>query len=138
METKTSESLTKEPLAGYQKKYLRGVAHNLKPVVLVGQKGPTQALITSVNEALTAHELIKVRFVDTKDRVQKEKIIRSIAQETKSHVAGTVGHTAIYYRPHPDKEKRRIVFLFWCVECRLLNRLERFPRIPRQCCTCQG
>lgn len=109
MDTKITEPRTNERLAGYQKKYLRGLAHSLKPVVLVGQKGPTPSLITSVDEALIAHELIKVRFVDTKDRVQKDKIINAIARETKSLVAGTVGHTAIFYRPHPDKDKRKIV-----------------------------
>ncbi len=109
METKSNKSIDKKILSGYQKKYLRGLAHNLKPVVLVGQKGATPSLFISIDEALTAHELIKIRFVETKDRVQKEKMIHSIAKETQSHIAGTVGHTAIYYRTHPEKEKRKIV-----------------------------
>lgn len=98
-----------QPLAGYQKKYLRGLAHALKPVVMVGQKGITPALTKTVDEALTAHELIKVRFIESKEREQKENIINEISSGTQCEIAGTIGHTAILYRPHPDKDKRQIV-----------------------------
>lgn len=97
-------------LTGYQKKYLRGVAHKLKPVVMVGQKGATPALFKSVEAALMAHELIKVRFVETREREQKSRIITEISAKTGCEIAGTIGHTAILYRPHPDPDKRRIIF----------------------------
>lgn len=98
-----------QPLTSYQAKYLRGRAHRLKPVVHVGQKGITAPLLESIHEALNAHELIKVKFVDLKDRRMKAEHAAEIGRRTGSSLAGLIGHTAIFYRPHPDREKRNIV-----------------------------
>ena len=49
-------------LNGSQRKFLRGLAHKLKPVVIIGQKGFGEAVIHAVEDALNAHELIKVKF----------------------------------------------------------------------------
>lgn len=51
-------------LTSTQAKYLRGIAHGLKPVVFIGQKGLTDALIRSTEEAFDCHELIKIKFID--------------------------------------------------------------------------
>ena len=96
-------------LTGQQKKHLRGLAHNLKPVVMVGQKGATPALVESVEAALRVHELIKIRFVEARDRQSKDRIVDDITAQTRCEIAGTVGHTAILYRSHPDPEKRCII-----------------------------
>ena len=52
------------PLNANQKRYLRGCAHDLKPVILVGQKGITDALLKELDLALAHHELVKVRLAD--------------------------------------------------------------------------
>ena len=96
-------------LSGHQKKYLRGLAHPLQPVVMVGQKGFSEALVNSTEEALAAHELIKVKFVDCKEKEQKAEIASKLADTTGSALAGIIGHTVILYRPHPDPDRRRIV-----------------------------
>ena len=44
-------------LKGYQRKYLRGAAHSLKPVILIGQKGFTPEVLQSAEAALDHHEL---------------------------------------------------------------------------------
>ncbi|MBI9086375.1 MAG: YhbY family RNA-binding protein [Desulfobacterales bacterium] len=97
-----------EDLKGYQKKYLRGLAHGLKPVVFVGQKGFTDALVREVGGALKTHELIKVKFVDFKEKDQKETIAASIVAATGAAMAGMIGHMAIFYLRHPDPDKRKI------------------------------
>lgn len=97
------------PLTGYQKKYLRGLAHSLKPVVMVGQKGTTDTLFKSIDTALTDHELIKIRFIEHKERKLKDPILTEITIKTGAELAGAIGHTAILYRPHPDRDKRKIV-----------------------------
>ena len=96
-------------LTSTQAKYLRGMAHALKPVVLIGQKGLTNELIRSTEEAFERHELIKVKFVDYKEKKQKSEIARALEARTGSHLAGMIGHIAIIYRQHPDPEKRKIV-----------------------------
>lgn len=95
-------------LKGYQRKYLRGLAHPLKPVVQVGQKGLTDAVVDSVDEALEIHELVKVKFIEHKERNQKAYFTEIIETKTGAEMVGMIGHTAIFYRPRPDPEKRGI------------------------------
>jgi RNA-binding protein len=95
-------------LKGSQKKYLRGLAHNLNPSAFVGQKGLTDALIEEIDTALEAAELIKVKFNDFKDKANKNSLTREIAKATESHVAGMIGHVVILYRPCRDQEKQQI------------------------------
>ncbi|MCU0559257.1 MAG: YhbY family RNA-binding protein [Desulfobacterales bacterium] len=97
-----------QPLTSSQAKYLRGLAHGLKPVVFVGQKGVTAAVLASLSEALGVHELIKVKLAELKERGQRSSIAAAIAQNTDSALAGLIGNVAIFYRPHPDREKRKI------------------------------
>ena len=96
-------------LTSIQAKYLRGLAHALKPVVFVGQKGVTNALIKSIGEAFQRHELIKVKFIDFKEKGQKKEIAAAIENKTDSQMAGMIGHIAIFYKQHDDPEKRRVV-----------------------------
>jgi len=95
-------------LKGSQKKYLRGLAHNLNPSAFVGQKGITGTLIEEIDQALEATELIKVKFIDYKEKDQKKSLISEIAKATQSHVAGMVGHVVILYRQNIDEEKQQI------------------------------
>ena len=96
-------------LKGFQKKYLRGLAHNLKPVVLIGQKGLTDDLIKSADQALEKHELIKIKFNEYKEKDQKAVITEELCKSTKAEVAGTIGHIVILYREQTDPEKKKIV-----------------------------
>jgi len=97
-----------EKLKGFQRKYLKGLAHGLKPVVFVGQKGITPEVAKAVDEALNTHELIKVKFVDFKEKSRKEEIAAAIEKETASERVGMIGHVAIYYRQQKDPEKRKV------------------------------
>ena len=96
-------------LTSTQAKYLRGMAHGLKPVVFIGQKGLTDALIRSTEEAFNHNELIKIKFIDFKEKRQKTEIAKALEARTGSHLAGMVGHIAIFYRQNRDPEKRRIL-----------------------------
>lgn len=96
------------PLTSSQKKYLRGLAHSLKPVVLIGQHGLTHAVIEATESALGDHELIKVKFNDIKDKSQKKALAADLENASNSCLAGMIGHVAIFYRPHQDSKKRKI------------------------------
>jgi RNA-binding protein len=95
-----------DKLKGSQRKYLRSQAHHLKPLVIIGTKGVTGQLIGSVDLALKDHELIKVKFGEFKET--KKEISEEIAKTTKSELVGLIGNIAIFYRQHPDPEKRKI------------------------------
>lgn len=89
-----------------QRKFLRSQAHHLEPSVLIGRQGLTPTVLDSVDRALTAHELIKVRFNEHKD--EKKSLSATIAEELGASLAGVIGHVAILYREHPEPEKRTI------------------------------
>jgi len=97
-----------EKLKGYQKKYLKGLVHGMKPLVFVGQKGLSPTVKTAVDESLEKHELIKVKFIDFKEKSQKEEIAVAIEKGTASELVGMIGHIAIFYRQQKDPEKRKI------------------------------
>ena len=90
----------KPELHGFQRKYLRGLAHKLKPVVQVGHDGITDGVIGALEQALTDHELVKIRMHEPED---KKAMAAQLAARTGAQLCGLVGHTAILYRPHPDK-----------------------------------
>jgi RNA-binding protein len=93
-------------LAGYQRRALRAAAHGLQPVAHVGKEGLGENVLKSVGEALDAHELIKVRFIDQKER--RRELAAELAEALGAALAGVVGHVAILYRPHPDVAKRKV------------------------------
>jgi RNA-binding protein len=97
-----------ETLKGYQKKFLKGLAHGLKPMVFIGQKGLSGGLIDSIHDALDTHELIKVKFIEFKEKQQKAGMAEAIEAETSCCLVGIIGHTALFYRQHADAEKRKI------------------------------
>ncbi len=89
-----------------ERKSLRKQAHHLKPTVFVGKDGLSESVISAAGESIDAHELIKVRFVDFKDR--KKELAGQIAEKSASELVGMIGHLAILYREHPDESKRKI------------------------------
>ena len=96
-------------LKGSQRKYLRGVAHSYKPQVQIGKEGLSENVLGSIDTALEAHELIKVKIAAERD--QREQFVPVIEESLKCECVGTVGRMAILYREHPDPEKRKIAVL---------------------------
>ena len=95
-------------LTGTQKKYLRGLAHDKKPVVLIGQKHLTPQVLREIQQALDFHELIKVKCIDQKEKSDKKEIAEAVSKETGSELVGMIGHILIFYRQQQDPEKRNI------------------------------
>jgi RNA-binding protein len=87
-------------LTGKQRRYLRGLGHELKVVVQVGKGGIDGGLIAAVTQALTDHELVKIRVVDNAD-LDRHEAADAIAQQTKSEVAQVLGNTVLLYRADP-------------------------------------
>jgi RNA-binding protein len=89
-------------LSNAQKRYLRGLAHDLKPVILVGAKGVTPGLIAELDLALEQHELIKAR-VAAEDRETRDEWIAALADQSGAALVNRIGHTAVLYRRSKDK-----------------------------------
>ncbi len=94
--------LTPPALDGRQRRHLRALGHHRKPVVQVGVHGLTTGLIQAVDQALTQHELVKVR-VDADAETPLEEVGAELARGTGAALAQTIGRTLLFYRPHPKK-----------------------------------
>lgn len=80
-----------------QKRYLRSLAHTLKPVILVGAKGVTPALLTELGNALEHHELVKVKIA-AEDRDERDVWVAEIAKGVDAALIQRVGNIATLYR----------------------------------------
>jgi RNA-binding protein len=85
-----------------QRRHLRGLAHDLKPVVLVGDSGLTDGVVRETERALHDHELIKIK-VRAADRDTRDALIADLATRTTSELVNRIGHVAVLYRKRPDK-----------------------------------
>ena len=95
-----------QKLKASQKKYLRGLAHNLNPTVFIGKQGLSDTVISDIKRALNNHELIKIKFIDYKDK--KKEILSEIEEITESCCVGNIGNVAVLYLEQDDPEKRKI------------------------------
>ncbi len=84
-----------------QKRRLKARAHALKPVVLLGQRGLTDAVLAEIDHALRAHELIKVR-VNADDRQARQDMVRTICERLHAEAVQLLGHVVTLYRKNPE------------------------------------
>jgi len=90
------------PLTEKQRKHLRGLGHDLKPVVMIGDAGLTDGVVKEADRALHDHELIKIK-VRAGDRAARDALIESLAQRTTSELVTRIGHVAVLFRRRADK-----------------------------------
>ena len=83
-----------------QKKFLRGRAHSLKPVVWIGGSGLSETVAAEIEQALVSHELVKTR-IRVVDRDSRNQIIQRICRERDAELVQRIGKTAIFYRANP-------------------------------------
>ena len=85
-------------------KILRGKAHHLKPLVLVGQSGVTPGVLAALEEALFVHELVKVRL-RVSDRDERKKAILFLAEAVNAEIINKIGSTVVLFRRNPESKK---------------------------------
>jgi RNA-binding protein len=84
-----------------QRRHLKGMAHPLKPVILMGNAGLTEAVVAETQRALATHELIKVRLPGL-ERTARDQALAQLAEKTGSAMVTRIGHIAVLFRPgHP-------------------------------------
>lgn len=84
-------------LAGKQIRFLRGLGHHLHPVVMIGKEEVSEALLTSVGEALEVHELIKVKLQEG-CLMDRREVAEILAEQTGAAVVQVLGKTILLYR----------------------------------------
>lgn len=84
-------------LSGKQKNYLRGVAHSMNPIVMIGGKGLTDAVMNEIELALEQHELIKIKLPSS-DKAEKVSILAQITGQSNSYPVQLIGRVGVIYR----------------------------------------
>ncbi|MEY4938489.1 MAG: hypothetical protein RIQ93_224 [Verrucomicrobiota bacterium] len=95
------------PLTGAQKSRLRSLGQKLEPALKVGRGGLTPAFFAELQRLLRSHELVKLRFLGAEREERAELCVR-ISDEGRCVFVSMVGHTALFYRQHPDPKARKI------------------------------
>jgi RNA-binding protein len=88
-------------LTNNQKKYLRSMAHVLKPFVMIGQHGLSESVLAELESTLLKHELIKIKL-RVSDREEKQQIVDKILKISKSELVQVIGGVLVIYRSFDD------------------------------------
>ena len=73
----------------------------MKPIVQVGKGGIDEGLLGALEQALTDHELVKVKVGESAG-LDRHEAAENLATATKSHVAQVLGNIVLLYRPDPE------------------------------------
>jgi RNA-binding protein len=84
-------------LTSAQQRHLRKLAHNLKPLVIIGNNGLTENVVSEIDQTLAHHELIKVR-VNAEDREERDAMIAAMCEGLECALVQRIGHIAVIYR----------------------------------------
>ena len=93
-----TESISPKKLTGKQARFLRGLGHKLQPVVMIGRQEVTTEVLQAVEEALDAHELIKVKLQEG-CLTDRRLIAEELSRQTGASIAQVLGKTILLYRP---------------------------------------
>jgi RNA-binding protein len=91
-------------LSPSQRRYLRSLAHDLSPVILLGAKGATEAVLKELDRALLQHELVKVKLSGG-DKDERQGQIDYLAGGTEAESVQQIGHIVVLFRRNADDPK---------------------------------
>lgn len=91
-------------LSESQKKFLRGLGHDLKPVIMIGDAGLTDAVLKEFCSTIDHHELIKVR-VRAGDRETRDDIISELCEKGSAELVTRIGNVALVFRRNEENPR---------------------------------
>lgn len=91
-------------LSPAQRRYLRGLAHSLKPVLMLGGKGVTPSVLAELERALDDHELIKVKLPGS-EHTEREASLAQLTDASGAEKVQTIGHVAVLYRRNQEQPR---------------------------------
>ena len=93
-----------EKLTNNQKKYLRGIAHGLNPMIMIGANGVSESLMAELESTLTHHEILKIKIASA-DRDERKEIIEHLLKESGALLVQTIGKICVIYRQNDETEQ---------------------------------
>lgn len=97
-----NKPIMKKALTSAERRTLKQEAHHLKPVVMIGHHGLTEAVIRETETALQAHELIKIRITGD-EREVREQIATTLTERLNAQLIAHIGKLLILWRKKLDK-----------------------------------
>ena len=97
---KTKQEFKK--LTSKQVRYLKGLGHHLKPLVMLGREGLNENVIIAADAVLAAHELLKVK-VGNGCLIDRREAADITAEKTGSQIVQILGKTFLLFRANPDR-----------------------------------
>jgi|TARA_B100001971_G_scaffold77728_1_gene71641 RNA-binding protein len=88
-------------LTNNQKKYLRKLAHDLNPVVMIGQHGLSEAVLSELDSTMKKHELVKIK-IRVDDRNKKKEMVDRIIKLSEALLVQIIGGVLVIYRPFEE------------------------------------
>lgn len=88
-----------------QLKQLRAIAHRLKPIVTIAQKGLAESVCKEIDRALSEHELIKIKVLAA-DRAARQEIAEEISRITGAERVQQIGNIVVLYRAAKQPDPR--------------------------------
>jgi RNA-binding protein len=85
---------------------LKGLAQRMDATLKIGKQGLSDAFIKSVDEELSRHELVKVKFTEFKE--QRKELAPQLAERTRSRLITLLGNVAVLFRRNPEAAKQKI------------------------------
>jgi len=90
-------------LTDAQRKRLKGLAHALHPIILIGQHGLKDSILVELDQALEYHQLVKIK-INVGDRELRNEILEQILEHTTEAILiQQIGNTAILYQRNPER-----------------------------------
>ena len=102
--TKARSNAARSALTNPELRKLKARAQRLEPMFKVGKAGLSDGFVNGLSNALSSHELIKVKFAEFKE--DKHELAPELAEKTSSHLIMRVGNVAVYFRPRPENGQR--------------------------------
>ena len=93
-------------LTSAQRQALKGRAHGLRPVVLLGTAGLTDKVLREIDRALAAHALIKVK-VPNDDREERIQLAADVAEKLSAAKVQSIGKVIVLFRPLPESKEKQ-------------------------------
>ncbi len=85
-----------------EKKYLRSVGMNIEPIVQVGKNGVNESVLFSLNEALLARELVKVKVL--KNCFEEiDDVAANLETQADCELVQIIGRNILLYRRNQKK-----------------------------------
>ena len=94
-------------ITGKQRSELKKLAQDLKPTVMIGKDDITPAIISAIDDYLSAHELVKVQIQEGSLEDPKDAA-NAIAKELGAEFVQAIGRRFVLYRRAADPDRRKI------------------------------